>query len=206
MNTKVLSDMIAYLQGGGEISRLEIKRRLGDQTLVKLDAAWEEEKKSRNKKPREILCYSKMLHEAHWQLVLAHRCSDNCSPKAIIRKNRAFAKFKSAVEYLDSVVASDPSLASWLDRPIDGGIDSDLSSIPRPVWSKSVFANSNLKSIPARSLREVKIDVLEEERLRLEEIGNGDSLGSGYVAQKEILDAFNNRHRSVSFPLSGLFV
>ena len=105
--------------------------------------------------------------------------------------------FERALEYLQEIVAAEPSLCAWFDRDtswtIDGEASIDATSIPRVVTSRSLDNRGGGLLRRLQSKRDLKIAAVERALLFADGEGEKDAAGLTAV-QKAQLEAFLKLH------------
>ena len=160
--------LIQRLEEGRAVTRSSIERLLGKKGLNELDYKWNEERKNRYLKPKEIVEYSKRIKRGLMYYALGKRQlirGDIHKSKKTICKAEAI--FENAVEYLKEVLSYDCSLIMWIDRNLNVGSDVDYSpgGIPRPIWSRSIYKNQRKLLVVTK--KDVIRDLLEAELEKL---------------------------------------
>jgi hypothetical protein len=172
---KRVENLISRIDAGGYVSRPCLKKAIGEVGLQVLDSRWAEEKRTRGRKPNEIVEYSNRLRRGLQLYSIGRRASYKYNhQKAEVAWGKARASLYSALEYLECAIASKPGLRLWIDRD---PIESDLcpEGVPRPIWSmNALFNNSDFFRI---SKRELTQNLLVEALSRLNaEIGNPEKI------------------------------
>lgn len=192
--------LIAKLDGDQDIQRRDLDAVLTAEQRESFAAAWEEQCANRRpQKPAEIKTYERLLAKAD----LTYGKFDSYSARRKSRSNvivdraararelkaAADRAYERALEYLQEILAQDPSLCIWLDRAVDFSAENaptlDPPSMPRAVTSRSL---NRLASVGDRfgevlSKRELKRRALQEALDSLRGGAQGQELGGSERAK-----------------------
>ncbi len=181
---KRIETLISRINAGLYVSRPSLKTVIGEAGLRDLDIEWAKEKRTRGLKPNEIVEYSIRLRRGLQLYSIARKVSYKSNQqKAKVALGKARTALYTALEYLEFVITSNPSLRLWVDRdPIE--FDLCPEGVPRPIWSMNALGNkSDFFRVSKRELAQIS---LGEALTRLKsEIGNSKEnevnfpLGSG---------------------------
>ena len=200
-NNKKLRLMLERLELGDNVQNRDLRTWIGDEAYDEYEAECmlqQELRKELQSKPSAVKEYERRLRLA----LLAYNKGEGASSRGRhAAAKRYFAEadklFERALEYLQEIVAAEPSLCAWFDRDtswtIDGEASIDATSIPRVVTSRSLDNRGGGLLRRLQSKRDLKIAAVERALLFADGEGEKDAAGLTAV-QKAQLEAFLKLH------------
>ena len=164
-----LRGFLAKLEAGQHVQNRDLETWLGEAEYAHYEYECQTQAELRDElknKPSAVLEYERRLKRA----LLAYNKGEGASSRGkSIAAMRCFAEadtlFESALEYLQEIVAADPSLCVWFDRDTSWTIDSEANidpvSVPRVVTSRSLDNRGGGLTSRLQGKRDVKIAAVE---------------------------------------------
>lgn len=199
--TARLKALLEQLRCGENVQNRSLRTWIGDEAYAEYEAECKlqrELRKELQSKPSAVKEYERRLRLA----LLAYNKGEGASSRGRhAAAKRYFAEadklFERALEYLQEIVAAEPSLCAWFDRDtswtIDGEASIDATSIPRVVTSRSLDNRGGGLLRRLQSKRDLKIAAVERALLFADGEGEKDAAGLTAV-QKAQLEAFLKLH------------
>lgn len=178
-----LEELLQRLKQGKNVQNRDLKTWLGSELYANFESMQSGQAELREElanKPAEIVEYERRLQAALFSDNKAEGYSTRGKAKAATKaRHKAELLFEHALEYLQEIVAADPTLQMWFDRETDwtndGDAGADAASMPRVVTSKSGDNRGGGMLIRKQSVREMKILAIE---IALAQMEDGDA-GTG---------------------------
>ena len=198
-----LREFLAKLEAGQHVQNRDLETWLGEAEYAHYEYECQTQAELRyelKNKPSSVLEYERRLKRA----LFAYNKGEGASSRGkSIAAMRCFAEadtlFESALEYLQEIVAADPSLCVWFDRDtswtIDGEASIDPVSIPRVVTSRSLDSRGGGFIGQLRSKRDLKIAAVERALLVADEDDEQETVEQA-AKQKAQLDKLLRLHDS----------
>lgn len=164
-----LRELIAKLKRSEHVQNRLLENWLWPAEYLAIADTWNEQKSIRNEltdKPTEVREYEERLKKALFTYNKAEGLSTRKKHTAAKKLfGKADTQFEQLLEFLQEIIEAEPSLRSWFDRDTDWTADSQISldtvGIPRIITSRSANNQTGNKPHNKLSIREVKIQVLE---------------------------------------------
>lgn len=164
------------LENGGAVNNRELKTWLGAEVYagyLRECAQQTEMRKDIKVKPSQIVEYERLLSYALFAYSKADTASARGRSSSKKLFNAADPLFERALEYLQEIMAADPSLCLWFDRDTDWTEGSELgldpASMPRVVTSRSTDNRRGGLLSLLQSKRELKIGAIDRALWALDE-------------------------------------
>jgi hypothetical protein len=198
-----LRDFLAKLDAGQNVQNRDLRTWLGADAYADYEHDCKSQKEFRTElknKPIAVQEYEQRLKRA----LFAYNKGEGASVRGKHTAAKpSFAKadslFESALEYLQEIVAADPSLCVWFDRDtswtIDGEASIDAISIPRVVTSRSLDSRGGGFIGQLRSKRDLKIAAVERALLVADDDDEQETVEQA-AKQKAQLDKLLRLHDS----------
>ena len=173
-----LRGLLASLRQGKNVQNRDMQTWLGVDGYARYEAEWAAQKDLRDdlaNKPPEISRYEALLKRANFTYHKADKFSQlgrHATAKKLF--GDADAEFERLLEYLDEIIAADPSLRMWFDRDIDReNLGLTPGAVPMVVTSKSLLNDGKGAGIlrAKQSKHQVKLAAVER---ALSEIEQGE--------------------------------
>jgi hypothetical protein len=164
-----LEDFLGRLQSGLAVSNRELKTWLGEQAFSEYTsecARQSELRKELRDKPSAVKEYDWRLKRALFVYNKAEGAAAKGKRDAAKRFHaQAEQLFEHALEYLQEVIGSNPSLCVWFDRDTEWSVDGDAGidpiAIPRVVTSRSLDNRGGGILVMVLSKTDIKIAAVE---------------------------------------------
>ncbi len=164
-----LEAMLERLKRGENVQNRDLRTWLGDDAYAAFEDQCKQQAEFQKEiadKPEAVREYERRLRKA----IFAYNKGDAASGRgkhkiAQLNLNRADTLFERALEHLEEIIYSDPSLCVWFDRETvarpENNVCIDPQRMPRVVTSRSMENSGGGIMSRLRSKRELKIDAVE---------------------------------------------
>ena len=165
-----LKQVLVLLSRGEIVQNRQVKTVLGDEEYARYLDDYRKQKQLRDMlgdKPKEITEYKRRLKAATFAYSKADSKSSRGRSKAVSKMFNASDKlFERLAEYLSENIAGHHDLETWFDRPLATGVENSFGlspdSFPQIITSKSLKNTGGGYLINKRTIREVKMDAVQQ--------------------------------------------